>query len=992
MHLRRLTINALPGIEPGFTFEATYPGVTIVTGPNAIGKSSLTRALGHLLGGIDKKHDSPALSLAAEFHSGATRWRAQRNGSQIVWQRDGEAATAPPLPSGDQINRYRLSMESLLADDREDRALAQDLMRTLRGGFDLNEARTPKKRNRGRAEERELSEALRALREAEGNYAALRADEAKLPDLEKRIDAAGRAKERHLHLEQALQLNQAISQHKSCREEMERFPPHMDGLKGDEGERLEKLDEKVEKQGRRLKECQRQLKDAKNALQSSGLADARPQTEQMARIEALFRALDSKASARDRAKQDLNEAKAELNDAVGQFEGGGEAPQLDSERLEQALKIAEPLHNAQTEQHRLQRELDLAGSPPDAAEVERHRIGVDALRAWLANRQPAPGPGRVAPRRRALLFALAGAALAIGAALAAFAQQMLWAMAGSAAAAVLITWTAVQRWPSAVAERSADNAKKRYIDAGLEPPLDWADAAVSGHLRTVEQRLADLLLRERRAAGTDEIRHDLNETSAEIERLEADKRAFAAQAGFNPELAAASFHRFIQAAANWDQARRNHHIKQAELDALDQAVAADADEIRAFLEPWRRSDAPPFPSSGPDMAIDPLRIAFDDLKTRLEEANEALRDIHSHRGQIEALQDQIREANDEIDGLFGTLGLDRNQGDELAERLRRLEDWRAAMENLRDAARDEKRHREALAPHGELIASAENGELESLSRRLQEADHQAGQRDELIEQRQALKTRLEDAGADRRLERAANHASQATEDLADRRDEALLQEATAWLLDDVEGAFKAEHEPDLLRRAKARFDEATAHAFRLELRDEGFAAWDVKQEQQRSLDELSSGTRMQLLLALRLAWTEAQEQGGESLPLFLDEALTTSDEDRFAVMAETLSRLAESGDRQIFYLCAAVTKASCGSGPQASNPPSSTWPRFASALAGTAPKPSASSRRPPCPRPLARMPPPTPTASAQRPSTRKRRRGTCTCFTCCATISNCCTD
>ncbi|MXX28760.1 MAG: AAA family ATPase, partial [Gammaproteobacteria bacterium] len=104
MRLRRLTINHLPGITPGFTFEPPDAGVTIVTGPNAIGKSSLARALKHLLSGIDRNQDPPALSLEAEFDSGDTHWQVTRNGGQIVWVRDGEAATAPSLPSGDQIN------------------------------------------------------------------------------------------------------------------------------------------------------------------------------------------------------------------------------------------------------------------------------------------------------------------------------------------------------------------------------------------------------------------------------------------------------------------------------------------------------------------------------------------------------------------------------------------------------------------------------------------------------------------------------------------------------------------------------------------------------------------------------------------------------------------------------------------------------------------------------------------------------------------------
>ena len=117
--------------------------------------------------------------------------------------------------------------------------------------------------------------------------------------------------------------------------------------------------------------------------------------------------------------------------------------------------------------------------------------------------------------------------------------------------------------------------------------------------------------------------------------------------------------------------------------------------------------------------------------------------------------------------------------------------------------------------------------------------------------------------------------------------------ATRTLLDDVEQAFEAEHEPAVLRRARELFAEVTARSFDLRLRGGGtFVAHDVRQDAVRALSELSSGTRMQLLLALRMAWMETLEPGGETLPLFLDKALTTSDEARFAVMAQSLERLA----------------------------------------------------------------------------------------------------
>ena len=61
---------------------------------------------------------------------------------------------------------------------------------------------------------------------------------------------------------------------------------------------------------------------------------------------------------------------------------------------------------------------------------------------------------------------------------------------------------------------------------------------------------------------------------------------------------------------------------------------------------------------------------------------------------------------------------------------------------------------------------------------------------------------------------------------------------------------------------------------------------------------------MQLLLAVRVAFAIEAEKGRTPLPLFLDEALTTADPDRFRAVADSLRRLSEEDGRQIFYLTA----------------------------------------------------------------------------------------
>jgi hypothetical protein len=60
---------------------------------------------------------------------------------------------------------------------------------------------------------------------------------------------------------------------------------------------------------------------------------------------------------------------------------------------------------------------------------------------------------------------------------------------------------------------------------------------------------------------------------------------------------------------------------------------------------------------------------------------------------------------------------------------------------------------------------------------------------------------------------------------------------------------------------------------------------------------------VQLLLAVRVAFVETQEQGGARLPLFLDETLGTSDDYRARAIINAVITLARGG-RQIFYFTA----------------------------------------------------------------------------------------
>ena len=939
MRLRRLAIRSLPGIEPGFDFEPPGAGVNLVTGPNAVGKSSLVRALGYLL--ASERSDPPALSLEAEFESGDARWRVQRNGSQILWRRNGEVAPRPALPAADQIGRYRLSIENLLDDDdASDRELAARLRRELHGNFDLGALRPEIGARFARRDANALDDARRERRGVERDYVALGRQEAELPALERRIAAARAAEERCSHLKRALQLTEAIEARRRCEETLESHPPEMERLRGDELERRERAERQRGALREDLREGRRARAEAAAALEGTGLARARPAPELVQTLATKLRALDQLRAERRNAREGLARAEAGLQDTLGAFNDAGEAPRLDARVFRRIEDLAPRLISARTRRQELREQLSLAGKPPDESEIDRHREGAEALRAWLAADALDSGPGRGGARvpRIAAWVALAVAALV---ALAALLQGAVFVLAGALAALIASAGILIlRRGTGSTTPSLKGGAERRFADTGVEAPPHWETDAVRRHLRErVEARLNELVLERQRAAGRERLARQVEEAEARCEELENERRALAAECAFDPDLPVAEFHRFVHLCSRLDESRARRAERQAALALLDAELSDTSKQVREALAPWGMEGDPKTEGAAEQPDPDRLHSVFERLQERIKAADDAQAEVRHCDSAIDSMNRRIAELDQDLEYLFDQAGLEPGAQAELLRRIERLPGWKEAREARDGAGAAERVIRDGLADHPDLRALAEEGRRAELEGEYEALERRAAEHTALIEQRTELQTRLQDTGRDFKLEGAAARESAAEQVLFDKREEALLAAATETLLDDLEQEFASEHEPAVLRAAREIFAQVTARAFELGLRPDGaFTARDLRQGATRELSELSSGTRAQLLLALRLAWTEAQERGGESLPLFLDEALTTSDEDRFAVMARSLERIAKAQGRprQVFYLSArrhegALWKGATGTEPATIDLAAIRFPRQASA-------------------------------------------------------------
>ncbi|MDA2926636.1 hypothetical protein MYX78_05290, partial [Acidobacteria bacterium AH-259-G07] len=133
---------------------------------------------------------------------------------------------------------------------------------------------------------------------------------------------------------------------------------------------------------------------------------------------------------------------------------------------------------------------------------------------------------------------------------------------------------------------------------------------------------------------------------------------------------------------------------------------------------------------------------------------------------------------------------------------------------------------------------------------------------------------------------------------------ALIAAASKFLIEQAQAEQEHSQMPDVLARARELFAGFTHHNWQLRVAaedDATFFALEAATGQGRNLEELSDGTRAQLLMAARLAFAQEAERGS-CLPLFLDEALDQSDPARFHAIVRSLGRIAQDDDRQIFYL------------------------------------------------------------------------------------------
>lgn len=878
-----LELRRAPGLpRQGFVLAELAPGINLIHGPQGVGKTTTARALAELL----FPHRSPpqGWSLLAHFAIGEEPWQAELEAGRLTYRhRGGSAASPPDLPPAVMRDRYDLALEHLLARTHE--PLAAEIAREAAGGFDLAGAAAAAGFRREASRQPSLSAALgtaeravarlrseqEALAEEEGELAALEGQRARLRDL-------GRERE---GLERALALAEAREERVARRAELEAFPEVVRRLAGDEARRLAELEARRDQEEGRRAAAEKRLAElgpdeASPALAAAALEALGRRADELAEGEREVLEFEGALAA---AEEKAGIAAAELGEVSDGLRVAATPLATAAQGFDALLRREEAQRAAEAVAERSHAALGEDGPVADLAALEQ---GARLLSRWLAE------PG--APLGRAVtwlltLFGLGVAGLSLAASGLPPLARGVGAGTGLALAALALAL--------AFAAARRQQWERELRAARLATPQRFRRNEVEQALAALERQLAEA----RRRALAQELRGRLG---VEPARLAAERRALddlraelAASLGLTPRPDALGLTLAADRLRALSGARDATAEARGRLAAARQRVSHLRSELGAALAPH---------GLGTVEGAAGVRSALLTLGRRAQEIAARRQERQLLRARLE---DEIRPAlatlADERGELFASVGLAEDEGARLEEATALLPPYRKAREELLLAERELER---ASALAGEAAVLAERGAA-GLRVAVAEAAEELRAREEVERRAIEIETRLAEAQKRHDLEAALLARDEARAKLRAARDRDYEAVAGWVLAETLQRTAREHHAPMVLRRAEELFAAITRNRYQLRIHagdPPALNALDQTTGLAQGLPELSAGTRVQLLLAVRVAFIEGGEPGA-ALPLFLDEVLATSDPERSRAVMDAVCDLARAG-RQIFFFTA----------------------------------------------------------------------------------------
>lgn len=900
--IKALDIREMPGIPRGLeSMQDFSANINIVAGANASGKSSTAKAIQHLLwqdGEISNK-----VRLSAEIEIEEEAYRVNLTGKLREVTRQGENVSFPITLPNESKQRYFLSLHELIRG--EDSALAKIIMDQAVGGYDLKSAIDALKYKQpdNRALNplgNQVNLAAKKVAEIKKKQHSLKQEEEKLIELEaEQIEAT-----------QAVNLAQLFAKLKDLRDEekklqeatlaLNQFPDEITKLKDDDAENLKKWRNEKEQGTLKIKHLRDEIKRLISERDALHLPKEGVSSQFINELEELSGKLTNTEDEIQKATKELarlqvalNHSEAQLGEDVVRGLKDAQIPTLSEGNEKTWQELIESKALLLKQQAYVETLRDKISETKDAETLKK---GIYALSKWLR-----VVSGEFAGISISLSLTLGGLIL-----LTTLATYFIgaWGFVG-----VLLSGFMLYKMHQSefkTNETLRNQYKKDYESTQLQSPNSWNIHDIS----TLLEKLADDLTHATTQLNLrDELKREenlLSELASKNDDLAQRVNLLRVQLCAIPALSEerlaspSSLYWHYHEIKKWQERLLEVEENKEQLLVLNNIFADLLDIIKLKLTNFSTQEI---------ISTSQVKAAVKGLKEDAESWSKATRDIDSHERDIQRLNETIENLTEQQQEVFTRLNLSEQNEPLISELTLQLQAYRNAVQFKRDREGmvSNLRNQVDVAVAGTKYETTwERIPYEIILEKIVIYENEAKKLESIITDISRIKTLIQNTISDNALQEALTDLENEKSVLEGRFHEQARLIAGDLLAQQVQKSLGEKNMPDVFHKARTLFTSITRGRYELHIPSSeylDFGAFDTNTNEIKSLDELSSGTRIQVLIAVRLAFIESAEGTKVKLPILADELLANSDSIRAEAIIEALTEISKLG-RQIFYFTA----------------------------------------------------------------------------------------
>ncbi|MCA1746049.1 MAG: hypothetical protein LC655_00010, partial [Bacteroidales bacterium] len=920
--LKNLAISRMPGFDRGMKAYRDFAAqINLIAGPNASGKSSTARMIRQLIW----RNDTEGIRAEGSAEIDGKKWDIHINSHSVLVQQEGIDAELKGLPAKESAGWYELALHKLVLE--RDEQIAQEIARLASGGYNLGKAegqlgyasRTPDRRL---AEHTAYNSAREERKRIEQRQRQLKEDENRMQQLKRQLESSSEAKKLLRFHELVIAWKKALLQKEQTERALTQFPSVLERAIGRETADLKALESAVAEKEQRTAVESGELRKAKNRLQELQIPEEGISNERLQEMEQRISRLGD-------LEREITTTETELGKSVTGERNAAAAigPEMDLEtwngislegigQIDQFLLTAHKTISTQQYLESIVRQLEgelKEGTP----EPEKLRNGIAILNTWITcegsgnnnrgdsgknNPEDSGRNNRVGRASTWYPLAVAASGVAVAVAVSQLGNAGLWGILFVVALAILPLFR-----KDRVTLEGAERELRRgdYEKTGLPQPERWEEASVAETIEQLQVSLQGSMWQSEVLTKIEQYKKELADMQPALDELNRTREQLLEKLGTVPGLPGSDvrdytqLYWFIVHVREWQQHRRNSDALHATAEKLKKAFSSELATLNKIFE-----------HSGAGGVTDKIaaKALFDRIREEEETRRQCLQEIVTHGERLKELEAELTSLRTSIEGLYHSLELENGDKNGLLRLMERLGEYRAAAEAYRSAG--QRLHDRQMEMTGHSIYPDHAVAVEAMTIDEVEGERMRYEAEEAAWESRtseiaAIEARIGEVRSGNSLEAALLEEETALEALREAFEGNLVAATGKLLTDQLRADTYGNNPSEVYVRANELFSRITSGRYGLRIDERGgggFRAYDNTLSRGQELEELSTGTRIQLLLSVRLAYIEQQEEGLK-LPVLADELLANCDDTRAAAIIEALIAISKEG-RQVFYFTA----------------------------------------------------------------------------------------